>query len=237
MQAPLLKSVNKAVLLDHPLCHRLARLPTPEEEARHNVKELWPEGVIVTADAATLHAASELPSSTGKCSLLEEVKTPQGLQLYCKEFDASAHLKASAYKFQLNGCRALSARICFGKEPSERYLLHVRPQVLDELKMAASSARRPGTVWMVTTSGLDLKELESMGSASHRILLKWQQTRRFQLIDPALATRDLILNAVRSSVLFDSQRQRLFLVVTTVYFQALSGTRVSALRPACPFIR
>lgn len=57
------------------LCeYRLGRLPTLEEEARHNLKELWPEGVVLIADAATLHAAASHPGSQGRASLLEEVK-------------------------------------------------------------------------------------------------------------------------------------------------------------------
>ena len=58
---------------------RLGRMPTPEEEARHNLKELWPEGVVLTADAASLHAASIQPGNRGRASLLEEV-TLQTLQ-------------------------------------------------------------------------------------------------------------------------------------------------------------
>lgn len=37
------------------------------------MKELWPEGMIITADAATLEAAAYHPSSSGSGTLLEEV--------------------------------------------------------------------------------------------------------------------------------------------------------------------
>lgn len=70
-------------------------------------------------------------------------------------------------------------------------------QVLEELRQAASSARRPGTVWMLTATSQHLKELDGMQSPAHRTLLKWQQTKRFQMLDPGLATQDLVLNAVR----------------------------------------
>lgn len=69
-------------------------------------------------------------------------------------------------------------------------------QILDQLKDAASLAKKPGTVWMITTAEEHLKELQAMDSPVHGSFMKWHKTRRFQQLDPALATPDLVLNAV-----------------------------------------
>lgn len=77
---------------------------------------------------------------------------------------------------------------------TEQALLYL--QVLDELRQAASSARRPGCVWMLTATAQQLGELQATQSPAHRILQKWQPTKRFKPMDPDQATSDLVLTAV-----------------------------------------
>ena len=71
-------------------------------------------------------------------------------------------------------------------------------QLLEELRQAASAAKKPGTVWMITVAGHHLKELEAMNSPCYKVFLKWQQTKRFQQLESSLASPDLVLNAVSS---------------------------------------
>ena len=51
---------------------RLGRRLTREEELKHNIKDVWPEGAVFIGDAATLHEAA-LTAGDSKRSLLEEV--------------------------------------------------------------------------------------------------------------------------------------------------------------------
>lgn len=66
-------------------------------------------------------------------------------------------------------------------------------QVLEELKGAASCAKRPGSVFMLAATEQHMNELSSK---ARRICQKWQQTRRFQTLEQSLASPDVVLNAV-----------------------------------------
>ncbi len=46
---------------------------TQQEELNHRVKEVWPEGVVIIADALTLHEASTTVAGGATHSQLEEV--------------------------------------------------------------------------------------------------------------------------------------------------------------------
>ncbi len=52
---------------------RFGRRLTQQEELNHRVKEVWPEGVVIIADALTLHEASTTVAGSGPHSQLEEV--------------------------------------------------------------------------------------------------------------------------------------------------------------------
>lgn len=66
--------------VEHGLYRRLRRRPTLQDERACPVKELWPEGVLVTASADVLHAAATSSGADGaNKTLLEEVCSVAGL--------------------------------------------------------------------------------------------------------------------------------------------------------------
>ncbi len=69
-------------------------------------------------------------------------------------------------------------------------------QVLKALKAAAGSAKVAGSVWQMMVAPLHLDDLRKMKSPALPILEKWQTVKRFAPLDPAMATHDLVHNAV-----------------------------------------
>jgi len=61
---------------------RYGRRLTREEELKHGVKDVWPEGAVFVGDAETLHAAGTASGGRGPRSLLEEVGS-ETLKLVC----------------------------------------------------------------------------------------------------------------------------------------------------------
>ena len=73
------------------------------------------------------------------------------------------------------------------------------PQVFEELQAGLEKAKRPGSVWTLSVSEQQLKELEGRQSPALALCLKWMQVRKLCMrhhpqISP---TEDHVSNAVR----------------------------------------
>ena len=69
-------------------------------------------------------------------------------------------------------------------------------QLLKQLHACAASAKVSGSVWQVMLAPHHLEELKEMGSPAVAVLDKWSRFKRFAPMDPAMASADLIHNAV-----------------------------------------
>ena len=73
------------------------------------------------------------------------------------------------------------------------------PQVFEELQAGLGEAKQPGSVWTLSVSEQQLKELEGRRSPALGLCLKWMQVRKLCMkhhpqISP---TEDHVSNAVR----------------------------------------